>query len=176
MSDYSADFQRILDEELGNYAARALAELAAAIQKQGLVLTEELLQSLRSEVVAASVRHVASMGIAFEQYGRIRDMKGINRSAAPPLAEIEDYVKKVGIDKFDYVPGYRHGQFPLTKAVAINRIAWGIARARLRDNSQVRPKAWFAKTFYSSINRFIDAVTTRYAAQTGTHIAASIRI
>ncbi|UOQ96599.1 hypothetical protein MUN81_15290 [Hymenobacter sp. 5317J-9] len=176
MSDYSADFQRILDEELGDYAARSLAELAATIQKKGLVFTEELLQSLRSEVVAASARHVASMGIAFEQYGRIRDMKGLNRTKAPPLEEIEKFVEKVGIDKFNYVPGYKYGQFPLTKAVALNRIAWGIARAKLRDNAQVKPKAWFAKTFYSSINRLIEGVTTRYAAQTGQHIAASIRI
>lgn len=176
MSDYSADFQRILDEELGNYASRALAELAASIQKKGLVLTEELLQSLRSEVVAASARHVASMGIAFAEYGRIRDMKGISRSKAPPLEVIEKYVEKVGIDKFSYVPGYRYGQFPLTKAVAINRIAWGLSRAILRDQSQVRSRPWFAKTFYSSLNRFLDAVTTRYAAQTGQHIAASIRL
>ncbi|MBO2007543.1 hypothetical protein [Hymenobacter negativus] len=176
MSDYSADFQRILDEELGNYAARALAELAAAIQKKGLVFTEELLQSLRSEVVAASARHVASMGIAFAEYGRIRDMKGLNRKRAPPIEEMEAYVAKVGLDKFNYVPGYRYGQFPLTKAVAINRIAWGLARAKVRDNSAVRPKAWFAKTFYSSINRLIDGVTTRYAAQTGQHIAARIRL
>lgn len=176
MSEFSADFQRILDEEVGNYAARALALLSASIQAKGLVLTQELLQSLRSEVVAASARHVASMGIAFEQYGRIRDMKGINRKQAPPIAEIEAYVKKVGLDKFNYVPGYRFGQFPLTPSVAINRIAWGIARAKLRDNGQVRPKAWFAKTFYSSINRFIDAVTSRYAAQTGQHIASTIRI
>jgi hypothetical protein len=176
MSEFSADFQRILDEELGNYAARALAELAVAIQQQGLVFTEELLQSLRSEVVAASARHVASMGIAFQEYGRIRDMKGTNRSKAPPLEAIEAYVAKVGVDKFNYVPGYRYGQFPLTKAVAINRIAWGIARAKLRDNSQARPRPWLAKTFYSGINRFIDAVTTRYAAQTGQHIAASIRL
>jgi hypothetical protein len=176
MSDYSAQFQRILDEEVGNYAAKSLALLTASIQKRGLVLTEELLKSLRSEVVAASAQHVASMGIAFEQYGRIRDMKGINRRQAPPVEEIEAYIKKVGLDKFNYVPGYRYGQFPLTPAVAINRIAWGIARAKLRDNSQVKPKAWFAKTFYGSLNSFLDAVTTRYAAQTGQHIAASIRL
>jgi hypothetical protein len=176
MSDYSADFQRILDEELGDYSARALAELATAIQKKGLMLTEELLQSLRAEVVAASARHVASMGLAFAEYGRIRDMKATNRSKAPPIAEIEAYVKKVGIDKFNYVPGYGFRSRPVGLGRTINRIAWGIARARLRDNDQVRPRPWFAKTFYQSINRLIDAVTTRYAAQTGQHIAARIRI
>lgn len=176
MADYQDDFKRIIDEELGDYSRQALQLLAAAIQKQGLVLTEELLRSLASDVVAASERHVASMGVSFEQYGRIRDMKGINRSKAPPIEVIEEFVKKVGVGQFEYVPGYKHGQFPLASSVAINRIAWGIARAKLRDNAAVRPRSWFAKTFYGSINQFIVAVTTRYAAQTGQHIAASIRL
>ncbi|WP_375418113.1 hypothetical protein [uncultured Hymenobacter sp.] len=177
MSDFQADFKRILDEEVGNYAARALALLSAAIQAKGLVLSEQLLQSLRSEVVAASAQHVASMGIAFEQYGRIRDMKGLNRTKAPPIEEIEKFVRKVGLARFDYIPGYTdRSKVSPTSSMAINRIAWGIARAKLRDKSEVRPKRWFAKTFYASINRFIDAVTTRYAAQTGQHIAGLIRL
>ena len=176
MADYQDDFKRILDEEVGDYAARALALLSQAIQAKGLVLTEELLHSLRTQVVAATANHVASMGVLFEQYGRIKDMKGISRTKAPPIEEIEAYVKKVGISQFEYVPGYKHGQFPLASSVAINRIAWGLARARLRDNAQVRPKSWFSKTFYSSITRFIDAVTSRYVAATGTHLAATLKI
>ncbi len=177
MADYQDEFRRILDEEVGDYAARALGLLSQAIQAKGLVLTEELLRSLQSQVVQASAQHVASMGIAFEQYGRIKDMKGINRTKAPPIEEIEAYVKKVGLSKFDYIPGYtnRSKVMPVS-ARAINRIAWGIARARFRDNADVRPKSWFAKTFYQSINRFIDAVTTRYVAATGTHLAATLRI
>ncbi|MGI4871215.1 MAG: hypothetical protein ACRYFX_08565 [Janthinobacterium lividum] len=176
MADYQDEFKRILDEEVSDYAARALQLLAQAIQAKGLVLTEELLHSLRTQVVQATAQHVAGMGVLFEQYGRIRDMKGISRTKAPPIAEIEEYVKKVGVSHFSYVPGYKYGQFPLASSTAINRIAWGLARARLRDQAQVRPKSWFSKTFYSSINRFIDAVTTRYLAATGTHLAASIKI
>ena len=176
MADYQDEFRRILDEEVGDYAKLAVQLLAQAIEAKGLVLTQELLHSLRTEVVQASTRHVASMGVLFEQYGRIRDMKGISRTKAPPVEEMEDYVRKVGLSHFAYVPGYKHGQFPLASSVAINRIAWGLARARLRDQAQVRPKAWFSKTFYASINRFIDAVTTRYLAATGTHLAASLKI
>ena len=118
------------------------------------------------------------MGVVFAQYGRIKDMKGpLNRTKAPPIEELEAYVKKVGLSKFSYIPGYtgRSKVLP-TSDRAINRIAWGLARAKLRDNAQVRPKYWFAKTFYSSINHFIDAVTTRYLAATGTHLAASLNI
>ena len=177
MADYQDEFKRIIDEELGDYAARALQLLAAAIQAKGLVLSQELLDSLRSQVTAASAEHVASMGVLFEQYGRIKDMKGINRTKAPPIEEMEAYVKKVGLSKFEFIPGYtaRSKVLPISSR-AINRIAWGIARAKLRDGEQARPKTWFAKTFYSSINRFIDAVTTRYVAATGTHMAATLRI
>ncbi len=177
MADYQDEFKRILDEEVGDYAARALALLAAAIQAKGLVLTEDLLDSLSSQVVAASAEHVVSMGVLFHQYGRIKDMKGITRTKAPPIEALEDYVKKVGLSKFEYIPGYtaRSKVLPVSSR-AINRIAWGLARAKLRDKDEVRPKTWFAKTFYASINRFIDAVTSRYVAATGTHIAASLRI
>ena len=175
MSDFQADFRRILDEELGDYAARALALLSAAVQARGLVLTEDLLKSLQSETVAATVQHVASMGVAFEQYGRIKEMKATNRTKAPPIEEIEKFVRKVGITKFDYVPGYGLNRRPVGLGRTINRIAWGIARAKLRDNQQARPKSWFAKTFYGSINGLIDRVVTRYAAQAGQHIAATIQ-
>ncbi len=177
MADYQDDFKRILDEEVGDYAAQALGLLSAAIQAKGLVLTEELLQSLRTEVVGATAQHVAVMGVLFEQYGRIKDMKGINRTKAPPIEEIEAYVKKVGLSHFDYIPGYTdRSKVSPTSARAINRIAWGLARAKLRDNAQVRPKSWFSKTFYSSINGFIDAVTSRYLVATGTHLAATLKI
>ena len=176
MADYQDEFKRILDEEVGDYAARAVQLLAQAIQAKGLVFTQELLDSLRTQVVAATAQHVASMGILFEQYGRIKDMKGLSRTKAPPIEEIEAYVKKVGVSHFEYVPGYRHGQFPLASKTAINRIAWGLSRSILRDNAQVKPKSWFSKTFYSSINRFIDALTSRYVAATGTHLAASLKI
>jgi hypothetical protein len=176
MADYQDEFKRILDEEVGDYAARALGLLTQTIQAKGLVLTEELLHSLRTQVVAATANHVASMGVLFEQYGRIKDMKGLNRTKAPPIEEMEAYVKRIGLSNFPYVPGYKYGQFPLASKTAINRIAWGLARAKFRDRADVRPKFWFSKTFYSSINRFIDAVTTRYVAATGTHMAASINI
>jgi hypothetical protein len=114
--------------------------------------------------------------VLFEQYGRIKDMKGLNRTKAPPIEEIETYVKKLGISHLYYVPGYKYGQFPLASKTAINRIAWGLARAMVRDKADVRPKSWFSKTFYSSINRFIDAVTSRYLVATGTHLAASLKI
>jgi hypothetical protein len=176
MADYQDEFKRILDEEVGDYAAWARGLLTQAIQAKGLVLTEELLHSLRTQVVAASANHVASMGVLFEQYGRIKDMKGLNRTKAPLIEELKTYIKRIGINNSPYVPGCKYGQFPLASKTAINRIAWGLARAKLRDRADVRPKSWFSKTFYANINSFNDAVTSRYMAAAGMHLAASIKI
>lgn len=177
MSDFTADFQRILDEELGNYSARVLEQLAASVQAKGLVLTEELLRSLATDVLAASSKLVAQMRVEFNQYGRIAEMKGRSWDKGPPVEDIERFVRKRGLGAFEFVPGYKRGQLPvgLSQDKAISRIAWGISRARKRDGAGPKPRPWFSKTFYKSINSFIDAVTTRYAAQTGTHIAASIQ-
>ena len=84
---------------------------------------KRILDSLQSQVVAASAQHMASMGVLFHQHGRIKDMKGITRTKAPPIEAMEEYVRKVGLDKFSYVPGYKYGQFPLASSTAINRIA-----------------------------------------------------
>jgi hypothetical protein len=56
-------------------------------------------------------------------------MKGLNRTKAPPMEEIEEYVKKVGMSHFQYVPGYKHGQFPLASKTVINRPASAVATA-----------------------------------------------
>ncbi|MDJ0367200.1 hypothetical protein QMK33_18785 [Hymenobacter sp. H14-R3] len=42
---YQAEFKRILNEEVSDYAAWALGLLAQAIQAKGLVLSQELLDS-----------------------------------------------------------------------------------------------------------------------------------
>jgi hypothetical protein len=78
MADYQDQFKRILDEEVGDYAARALGLLTQAIQAKRLMLSEELLHSLRTQVVGATTQHVASLGVLFEQYRsrRIKDTKG----------------------------------------------------------------------------------------------------
>lgn len=105
IADYQAEFKRILDEEVSDYTARTLGLLAQAIQAKGLVLSQELLDSLCTQVVGATAQHVASMGILFEQYGRIKDTKGLSRTKAAPIEELGEYGKKVGVSHFAYVPG-----------------------------------------------------------------------
>ncbi|GAB2954854.1 hypothetical protein GCM10027048_20510 [Hymenobacter coalescens] len=175
MSTFAPAFQQILDEELAGYKKLVLEMLADQLRAKGLVLTEDLLQSLQGETTAASERFVADMAVSFNEYGRMKEMKRLNYTKGAPVEQIEAFVRKRGLARFERVPGYKPGQFPLSQDVAINRIAWGLSRARLRDAGKHKPKGWYAKTFYRSLNRFIDAVTTRYAAQAGVHVAGAIK-
>lgn len=175
MSDFAPAFQQIINEELAGYKRLVLEILADQIRTKGLVLTSELLDSLQAQTTQASERFVADMAVEFNQYGRIREMKNVQYTKGAPVEEMEAFVRKRGLSHFDYVPGYKRGQFPLSQDVAINRIAWGLSRARLRDAGRHKPKGWYAKTFYKSINRLIDALTTRYAQQTGVHVAGAIK-
>lgn len=175
MSSFEPAFQRIIDEELAGYKKLVLAMLADQLRAKGLVLTEDLLNSLQAETTAASDRFVAEMAVAFNEYGRIQEMKRVSYTKGAPLEAMEAFVRKRGVSRFAYVPGYKRGQVPLSQDVAINRIAWGLSRARLRDAGKHKPRGWYAKSFYRSLNRFIDAVTTRYATQTGVQVAGSIR-
>jgi hypothetical protein len=99
MAACQEQFKRILDEAVGDYAARAL--LSRAIQAKGLVRSEA--QPAPHEVVGATARHVASMGIFFEHYGRSKDTKGISRTNAPPIEEIEVYVKNLVVSYLQYM-------------------------------------------------------------------------
>jgi len=97
----------------------------------------------------------------FQDAGRIRDMKGVTWKKLPPADAMEAYVKKIGLGKFKYVPGYKAGRFPISQKIAMNRIAWGIAKGKQRHNKTV-PKKWFAKPFYSMVYDLTENLTVAY--------------
>lgn len=88
------------------------------------MLTEDLLDLLNSQVVAASAEHVASVGVLFDRYSRIRDMKDIDRTKALPIKVLKKYLKKVSLSKLEYISSYtaRPKVLPVNSR-AINHIA-----------------------------------------------------
>lgn len=168
------EVEKFVGEELHRFEAVALAKLAQMLQQRNLVLSGETLRSLQGEVVAGSRTGVAQLLIAFQESGRIKDMSRVNWKQQAPITVLEEYVRKVGVEKFDYVPGYKPRTIP-TENVAVNRIAWGIARSLLHENEH-KPSRWFAKPFYSLLNGLIDNLVTRYQQATGQVISANLNI
>ena len=168
----SDELSRILNEELTYYRTYALTRLAESMRKAGVVLSGETLKSLHAEVIRASTDNVAGLLLHLKDSGRIREMRNLTWRKLAPQSEIEAFVRKVGVSSFKYVPGYKPGHIP-TEDIAVRRIAWGIRVAKRRENT-TKPKKWYARTFYSSLNILVDNIVTRYQQTTGQVIGGSI--
>lgn len=97
-----------------------------AIDRAGLVFSEELLNDWSTTVIKND--EVLAVEWQFKMYGRYKDMKRIP-GYMPPIEVMMDYVEKIGVSKFAWVPGYDIKSSVPTD-VAIERIAWGIAKHR----------------------------------------------
>lgn len=150
-----------LVEQLGDWSANVKLVLIEQIQKRKLILDEKLINSIEYQVIKASGDQVNGVRLAFEDYGRMKEMKNLFYTKQPPVSEMEDFVRKVGLGKFKYVPGYSSMAKVPSEDVAVKRIAWGISRSRLADHKH-KPKKWFAKTFYGQINVLIDQLLEGY--------------
>lgn len=127
-------FEQVATEVVGNIVAEATLVMQRKLQASGYVLTSELLDSLRHQAVVVGRDMYAEFSIGFAGYGRFKDMRQLLYEKQPPIEVMEDFVRKIGLDKFGYVPGYRKDakfRVYIPDSRAINRIAWGIARSRL---------------------------------------------
>lgn len=150
-----------IDEVLREWAPFVISQLHATIQQQKLILSEDLLKSLRWELTRATVGSVAKAQLYFRMHGRWRDMKIIRGYKQPPVDIIlKEFVETLGISNFKYVPGYKSGRFP-TDNRALRRIAWGISR-KIQLKSQTAARKWYAKKFYGTINVLIEGLMGKY--------------
>ena len=153
MEQAEADY---IDAVLQEWAPYVIQVLHESIKNRNLVLTQDLYQSLRWELVRATAGMVAHGKLFFREHGRWKDMRTIrNGKQAPVDAIIEEFVQKVGVSNFKYIPGYKAGKTIPTDNVAMRRIAWGISRSLARKN-KTTAKKWYAKRFYGTINVLIE--------------------
>jgi len=167
VSNTSPTSTRITDAEKATIISKILmdwgddmqARLERKARGQGLNFTGSLLNSFRTEVAQAQGLVENELNLYFAEQGRLRDMKMSYLGKMPRLDKMLEYVHKVGVDKFRYVPGYPLGFKPTGASgvgyakgytIAEQRIAYGISRSRMVKNP--RAKEWFNKTFYSGLN------------------------
>lgn len=152
--------QEFINFTLQNWGDLAIDKLQQQIAQKKLVLSGDLQRSLEFEVLKASSGQIAKLLLAFEDAGRFKDMKGLNRTKMTPVKVMEEYVRKVGWNKFKYVPGFQSKKRIPTESQAINAIAWGLSRNSLTKKH--KPKRWFAKPFYGTINNLITQLLEGY--------------
>jgi hypothetical protein len=150
MTDLQTEALRIIEE----MTREAVHYFEKSVEASGIMLTDDLKNSFRSEITAASGNLLASATISFEGYGRLKDMKSLKWSRPANLDAMEEYVKKVGVDKFAYVPGYEHSSKIPTTNIAMKRIAAGIAWHRFKISTvpNSKSKMWYTKTLNAFVN------------------------
>lgn len=121
-----------LDKIVRQWAGKTVGQLKQNIQKLGLVVDGELLNSIEYSIVPANPPYIQ---FRFAAHGKYLDMKTLFWTKTPPFQSIFDWVKKQPINEWSYVPGYEHrGQYSgvgdMDPEMAQRRIAWGIMRSR----------------------------------------------
>lgn len=141
--------ERKYDQEMGviarDWAKHITDKFIGQIQKKKISLTGELLESLEYSVNEGQGGNV-SVTIRYAAHGKFLEMRNLYYNKMPPVDTLEAWVQKVGVDKFEYVPGYPRGFVPRPEHA--RRIAWGIA-SRIKGDGVVnqfgkweRSKQW----------------------------------
>jgi len=137
-----------------NWLINAEAELQKRLDNKKLVNSGQLKKSFFGEVQReANTRLKAYFG--FEDYGRIRDMKNVRfNDKQPPIKKIEDWIDKVGIEKFKYVPGYKKSKTPIINIPsAKSRIAWAIVRDKVLKKVKEKSRKWYGRNFWIMVSQ-----------------------
>jgi hypothetical protein len=165
--DYTTEeINSLVGKILQDWQVMILQELEIAIIREGLTLTGELRNSIRSEVESEKGGLESQLRLYFTDYGRFKDMKNLRyREKMPPPEKMLEYVRKVGIANFRYAFGYPLGVMPTTPSkskylqgatVAEARAAYSVAKSLTGTAKRKKEKAWYSKTVYSNLRSLQD--------------------
>jgi hypothetical protein len=122
----------VFGEILQRYITEAERVFRREVAAQGLVLTGEMLNSIRSSAVERGQGFVQA-AVHYNALLRLKDMRQLNYTRMPPFAAMVKFVEAVGPDQFPRVPGYPDGMRPASYTVTVERIAAGIMRYFRRE-------------------------------------------
>lgn len=111
-----------LYEELGSRIEKTFKD---AVRREGLLDTGDLVDSIKAGSVKTE-NGTLSTSVAFSALLRLKDMKTLRYFTIPPLAPLVEWVERVGISRFAYIPGYPEGVTKPTEIEQIYRVAAGI--------------------------------------------------
>jgi hypothetical protein len=166
----SEEYRASLEELVAAWLEMSIRELIQSAKGKNINVTQATINSIMGSFAGLSQNAVGEALIGFQNSGRFLDFrKSPDWQKFPPIESLAQWVLKIGLSKFKYVPGYRNSKTPPTAQMAARRIAWGVAIHRYQLGAK-RKRPWFAKLFYKKLlGQFI----TMMVEQTGT---SSIRV
>ncbi len=169
----SPEQQRAFEQRLLQEWARQVEDvLIAQLRARGARVPSDTLKNLRMEVLSAASQLDGTQAyLSFQDSGRHVDMKVLKyakRGITRDKNFIQEWVEKLGPDKFAYVPGVNDEsrQF-LSRESQVKRIANAIIASRggrvAVSRARSKDRAWFSRPFYAQVNRLIEELLEKQA-------------
>lgn len=156
---------------LADFADRVVDALKSAVRSEGLVLSGDLERSIRAGAVTRA-KGVIEAKVEYMDLLRIKDIKTLQYFTIPPIRPLAEWVERVGVERFAYVPGYTDGDRPKTEIETIYRIAKGIQyNLKARPNVQRGNRSIYNATIYRDlIPNFLDDMRAAALAYAGEQV------
>jgi len=178
--DYYDELHQAFTSEIQPMVAKAEQDIIAGLVKRGFVVTADLMNSVKTEAKSLENGLITEISIGLKGYGRLKDMRVLRyQNSLPDVDEIQKFVQHIGIQNFEYIPGYytdvKSRNFKVARKFdstrAAKRIAWGIA-ANLRKKGEKKRKG---KGFLNPIKGKIEwNLMASLARVTGQHVRMSV--
>jgi hypothetical protein len=169
------DYEQELDRIARGWAVHIVGRFKKQIDKKNISLTDDLLNSFEYKVFEAPGGNVG-VNISYQVHGKYIDMKNLFYTKLPPIDKIEAWVRKKGLENFDYVPGYSKNWKPSDgSATDARRIAWGIALSRQRAGvvNQGTTRQWRAPELRKGIGYLNHLLSEELAKTASKNIATA---
>jgi hypothetical protein len=146
MDENSPNFEQEMNRIARKWAVHIVDRFKRQIEKKNISLTDDLLNSFEYKIFESGSGNVG-VNISYQSHGKFIDMKNLYFNKMPTIDKIEAWVKKKGLQNFDYIPGYSASWKPSAGSdTDARRIAWGIARSRQMNGllPQGKERQWRA--------------------------------
>ena len=176
MEESNHDIDEIIKNLLNDFANEQIMAFHVQLDTKKINKTRELFNSFNRELLKVSANLEFELRIFYTKHGSYRDMAYRKYSKQAPVDAIEDWIKKVGVEKFKTIPSYKNGTRPTTDTIAIKKLAWAIAKSyKKRDKVKRRNGGWRAKKeFAKRFMQLSEDLATRIAPLVGEKIASSL--
>lgn len=167
MSELIKDYLRT---ESQAWVTRFIEDRIAYLRRRGIKAAGDLERSLQAEVLAGLRDASVQTLIAFEEYGRIIDMKRFDppEGGADYLLGLISWIKRTGREQ-KMVRGYmRKRNLKRPPERVLTYIAWGIAKKRL--NGKYRRRRWYNKSKSAAISELFRDVAANMPEQVAKEI------
>jgi hypothetical protein len=171
MSQLINDYLR---NEAEAWATQFIQDRIAFLRSRKISATGDLTNSLAYEVTAGVKSEGVALLMAFEEYGRIIDMRRFNppEGGGDYLMALQDWIRRKGLEQ-KFIRGYmRRRKLKKVPERVLTYIAWGIARKRFEG--KYRRRRWYNKSKSRAISELFQDIAANMPELVAEQIKASM--